>query len=109
MKQYGQRGTPIGAVTSQLIGNLAVKRIDHKMKANGKGQEYFRYCDDVVGLARTKAEAKRKAREFYRTASELGLCVKANIVLSPIGQVRQTNETRQKKRKRQRGGRRTRD
>ena len=97
-----RRGTPIGAVTSQMIGNLSGKRIDHAVVYKGRTHGYLRYCDDTLGLARTKAEARRKLRIFYEKSSELGLCVKSNIVISPIGHEREPGQ--RKKRKRQRGG-----
>ncbi|MCM1075934.1 MAG: hypothetical protein NC411_01075 [Bacteroides sp.] len=85
-----------------MIGNLTGKRIDHAVVHDGKTCGYLRYCDDALGLARTKAEARRKLRIFYEKATELGLCVKSNIVISPIGHEREPGQ--KKKRKRQRGG-----
>lgn len=106
MKSFGIRGTPIGAVSSQTIGNLAASDIDHKMKRNGKKAGYFRYCDDVLGLARTKAEAIRKMKEFRQYSMEIGVVLKANAVVSPIGENISDDDKRRrkKKRKRQRGG-----
>lgn len=102
MNPNGRRGTPIGAVTSQMIGNLTGKRIDHAVVYDSRNHGYLRYCDDALGLARTKAEARKKLRIFYEKATELGLCVKSNIVISPIGHERKPGQ--KKKRKRQRGG-----
>ena len=107
MKSFGIRGTPIGAVSSQTLGNLAISVIDHKMKYNDRKSAYFRYCDDVLGLARTKAEAIRKMMEFQKLSSEVGVVLKASAVVSPIGRNLTDNERKRhkKKRKRQRGGR----
>ena len=97
------RGIPIGAVSSQTIGNLSVNAVDHKMKYGQKDAGYFRYCDDTMGLARTKAEAKRQLMKFYEEVSKTGVVIKANAFISPIGR-NKTNEDKRKKRKRQRGG-----
>ncbi len=102
MNLNGRRGTPIGAVPSQMIGNLAGKRVDHAVVFDSKHHGYLRYCDDALGLGRTKAEARKKLRIFYKVSTELGLCVKSNIVISPIGHEREPGQ--KKKRKRQRGG-----
>lgn len=103
----GQRGMPIGAVVSQMSGNLAGKRIDHAVVFKGKNHCYLRYCDDALGLARTKAEARRQLQVFYEKATELGLCVKSNIIISPIGHERKQRQGR--KRRRQRSHRRKTD
>ena len=107
MKSFGIRGTPIGAVSSQTLGNLAISHIDHQMKQGGKKAAYFRYCDDVTGFARTKAEAVRAMKKFQRLSAEVGIVLKASAVVSPIGRNISDDERRErkKKRKRQRGGR----
>ncbi len=108
MRSFGIRGIPIGAVSSQTIGNLATSRVDHLMKRNGKKKGYFRYCDDVLGLAKTKAEAIRDMKAFRKESmNETGVVLKANAVVSPIGRNITDDEKRKrkKKRKRQRGGR----
>ena len=57
MKLNGRRGVPIGAFTSQPIGNFAASRIDHTMKEKYHVKCLHRYCDDNVMLARSKSEA----------------------------------------------------
>lgn len=96
-----KRGLPIGAYSSQPIGNLTVGRIDRAMKEVAGCVAYLRYCDDTVGLARTKAEARRQVLEFIRRSKEKGLVVKANFVVAPIGKEIQ----REKRRKRMRSKR----
>lgn len=103
MKDKKIRGIPIGAVLSQTLGNLSLNHADQKMKFNHSKAAYFRYCDDVVGFARTKAEAIRDMTKFYHLATDAGVVIKANVVLSPIGR-NKTNEDPKRKRKRQRGG-----
>lgn len=106
MRSFGIRGTPIGAVSSQTLGNLAISHIDHQMKHCGNKAAYFRYCDDVTGFARTKAEAIRAMKKFQKLSAEAGIVLKANAVVSPIGRNISDEEKRKrkKKRKRQRGG-----
>ena len=108
MKSFGIRGTPIGAVSSQTVGNLAMSKTDHLMKHKGKKTPYFRYCDDAMGLGRTKAEVIREMKKFYQSATEAGIVVKANAFVSRIGinigEDDAADGKKKKKRKRQRGG-----
>lgn len=101
MKKKNSRGIRIGAVSSQTNGNISASAIDHKMKENGKNKGYFRYCDDVLGLAKTKGEAKRDMIKFIHIASEMGLVVKATAFISKIG-INKPYGAKRKKRKRQR-------
>lgn len=71
------------------------------MKETAGVRCYIRYCDDVVGLARTKAEAKRALNAYDRASAALGLCVKASATLSPVRHTVQHG--RKRKRGRQRG------
>lgn len=80
----GGRGITIGAYTSQLIGNWILAELDHYMKEVVGVNCYIRYCDDVVGMCETKEEAKRQVNEYVRLSNELGLCVKADIIVAPI-------------------------
>ncbi len=60
---------------------------------------YLRYCDDSMGMARTKAEAWSMLNEYDRKSAELGLVVKASAIVAPIAH----KVNGKKKRKRQRG------
>ncbi len=99
-----KRGVPIGSYTSQPLGNFILSVIDHAMKEKFKTKCYHRYCDDTVGLAKSKAEAKVLLKEYDRMSSELGLVVKATSFIAPI----QKKVYGKKKRKRQRGGKKNR-
>ena len=90
---------PIGGYPSQTIGNFSASRVDHHMKEKMHCKCYLRYCDDTMGLARTKAEAWRMLNEYDRISSELGLVVKASAIVAPIA----LRGYGKKKRKRQRG------
>jgi hypothetical protein len=93
------RGAPIGDYSSQPVCNLSVGVIDRYIKEQMKCRGYVRYCDDVVGLTFSKAEAHRQIREYIRLSGEIGLTVKADFVVSKIA----GNEKRKKRRRRQRG------
>lgn len=100
-KKRNSRGIRIGAISSQTVGNLSRSPLDHAMKVNGKNKGYFSYCDDVLGLARTKAEATRDMIKFIKLATEKGLVVKATAFVSKIG-INKPYGAKRKKRKRQR-------
>jgi hypothetical protein len=95
-----RRGLPIGAYTSQPLANYSVSDIDHRMKEEFRCKCYLRYCDDVVGLARTKHEAWQMLDEYVRLNDEAGLVVKGNVIVAPIGEF--VNGSKRKHRKRQR-------
>ena len=61
---------------------------------------YLRYCDDTMGLARTKAEAWAQLNEYDRLSSELGLVMKASAIVAPIAHL---DYGKKRRRKRQRG------
>lgn len=61
---------------------------------------YLRYCDDTLGLTRTKAEAWAQLNEYDRLSSEIGLTVKASAIVAPIAHL---GNGKKHKRKRQRG------
>lgn len=100
MKLNGRRGVPIGAFTSQPIGNFAASRIDHTMKEKYRVKCLHRYCDDNVMLARSKAEALFLIRAYERESAKVGLVVKANSCIAPIGTETKNGNKKHRKRKR---------
>ncbi len=52
------KGLPLGNVTSQLFANIYMNEFDQYVKHTLKQRHYFRYCDDFVILAHTKAELR---------------------------------------------------
>lgn len=54
----GVKGLPIGALTSQLMANLYLDKLDHFVKETLQCRFYLRYMDDFVVLTPGKAEAK---------------------------------------------------
>ena len=95
-----KRGVPIGAFTSQPIGNFSASQIDHHMKEKMRVKCYLRYCDDATGRAKTKAQARRDMEEFERVSSEIGLVVKHSAVVAPIGIEKRNGRKKNRKRKR---------
>ena len=77
-----KRGLPIGANTSQPLGNFASSPVDHYMKEQVRCKCYLRYCDDVLGLARTKGEAWAQLNEYYRKSCEYGFVMKADAIVA---------------------------
>ncbi len=99
-----KRGVPIGAYISQPLGNFGLNKIDHHMKEVARVEGYYRYSDDTTGFARTKGEAKRQMKAFiHLNEKEMGLVVKANVVLAPLARKREEWEQKKRRRKRQRG------
>lgn len=102
MSSSKKRGVPIGGYPSQPIGNFSASSIDHRMKERLHCKCYLRYCDDTVGLARTKAEAWAMYNEYEKMSSEYGLVIKASVIVAPIAHLAYGKK---KQRRRQRGGR----
>ncbi len=52
-------GVPIGNYISQYFANLYLSELDHRIKEVAGVRYYYRYADDIVALAGTKAELRR--------------------------------------------------
>lgn len=91
---------PIGAYSSQPLGNLVVSVVDRLIKDEMGRNCMVRYCDDVTVLTRTKAEAHRQMRAYIKASDALGLLVKADFTVAKIARY-----GKKKQRKRQRGAR----
>lgn len=100
MRLNVKRGVPIGAFTSQPLGNFAASPIDHVMKERYRVKCLHRYCDDNCMLARSKAEALFLLRVYERESAKYGLIVKANSCIAPIGAEIRNENKRHRKRKR---------
>jgi hypothetical protein len=97
-----KRGFAIGALVSQMIGNIVLDRVDRVIKHKMHSRCYVRYCDDMVGMTRSKAQAWREVKACIAAADRLGLTVKADFVVSKIADRNVKATTKKKKRKRQR-------
>lgn len=69
----GDCGIPIGASTSQIMANMALNPLDHFARRDLKLGTYLRYCDDMVALFETAAEAHQALAAMDEKVQELGL------------------------------------
>lgn len=95
-----KRGVPIGAFTSQPLGNFTVSNVDHYVKEKLHVKHYLRYCDDCVMMVKTKKEARKLLSEFDALSSKMGLCIKSNAIISPVGNELKNGKKKNRKRKR---------
>lgn len=78
-------GIPIGNYISQWFGNMYLAYFDHYCKEQLNTRYYFRYCDDVVILGRTKDELHArfiKIRQYLH--DYLMLEIKDNYQVFPV-------------------------
>ena len=68
-------GTPQGGALSPLLANVYLHRLDREWQARGHGV-LCRYCDDLVVMCRTRAEAEAALRALGSLLAELGLDLK---------------------------------
>ncbi len=63
----GDRGMPIGNLTSQWLGNLYMNELDRYVKDTLRVRHYARYCDDFVLFSNDKSQLRMwrdEIREF---------------------------------------------
>lgn len=77
------KGIPIGNYLSQYFGNIYLSDYDHWIKKNNK--YYFRYCDDMIVLDKSKKELHSllEQSKIYFT-KKLNLEIKSNWQIFPI-------------------------
>lgn len=78
------KGIPIGNYLSQYFGNLVLSIVDHLIKEAGRIKYYFRYCDDILVLSRSKKILHRIFGMIKKKCSELRLIVKRNYQIFPV-------------------------
>lgn len=66
-------GIPIGASTSQIMANMALNPVDHFARRELKLDTFLRYCDDMIALFETAAEAHAAHRAIEAKVQELGM------------------------------------
>ena len=78
-------GVPIGNYLSQYFANLYLAYFDHWIKEQKGVKDYYRYADDMVILAETKAELHQLFKEIdsYMT-NNLNLQIKGNYQVFPV-------------------------
>jgi hypothetical protein len=69
----GDYGIPIGASSSQIMANMALNPLDHFARRELKLSTYLRYCDDMIALFETAAEAHAAYQAMNVKVQELGL------------------------------------
>jgi RNA-directed DNA polymerase len=69
----GDHGIPIGASSSQIMANMALNPLDHYARRELKLSTYLRYCDDMIALFETAAEAHAAYQSMDAKVQELGL------------------------------------
>lgn len=77
-------GLPIGNYISQYLGNLVLTDIDHKMKEKHKIKYYFRYCDDIVLIHKSKQFLHLMLSKLNAELNKLDLHLKHNYQIFPI-------------------------
>lgn len=80
-----RKGIAIGSLFSQWDGNFYVTPLDNWLKHTKKVEYLYRYCDDVVILAKTKEELHgiRKEMKMF-LQEELKLTLKDNYKIFPV-------------------------
>ena len=78
-------GLPIGNYLSQFLANLYLSDMDHWIKEHLSVKYYFRYCDDMVLLLKSKRELHKYRRLIDQYLSErLNLQLKGDWQVFPV-------------------------
>lgn len=80
----GDRGIPIGFLTSQHLANLFLTPFDHFMKEVRRVKYYYRYMDDIVLMASSKTELHEHLEAMRTYLAGIGLEIKANWQIFPV-------------------------
>ena len=71
---HPETGTPQGGVASPLLANVYLNALDRAWEERHRGLGVLvRYCDDLVVLCRTKAQAEAALAELRALLADLGL------------------------------------
>ncbi|MCY1285987.1 group II intron reverse transcriptase/maturase [compost metagenome] len=76
-------GLPVGALTSQLLANVLLNRLDHYAKDTLGYRYYCRYMDDFVVLLPDKASAREALRLLGEQVNALGLSLNPKTAVHP--------------------------
>lgn len=80
-----EQGISFGLRTSQATGNLILSiHLDHPLKDEMAVKHYFRYCDDGLVLAETKAELWVIRDAIHEMLEAIGFEVKPNERVFPV-------------------------
>lgn len=79
-----EKGVPIGNYTSQYFNNFYFNDLDHYIKEILGIKSYFRYCDDIVILSKTKEELHIVLDKIRTKLAELNVKLKDNYQIYNI-------------------------
>lgn len=80
-----EEGLSIGLRASQIFGNLLLSwLLDMPLKCKYRIKFYYRYCDDIVILAKTKRELWQIHSIVCNLLKNSGLTIKHNYKIAPI-------------------------
>ena len=81
-----ETGIPLGYYTSQWFANFFLEGLDHYIKDRLRWKFYYRYCDDITAVARTKKELWRFRNVMHIKSDFIGLTIKPNECVRPISE-----------------------
>ncbi len=80
-------GVSLGLRSSQGVVNQVLSVwLDHVLKEQCRAKHYYRYCDDGLVLAATKEELWRIRAVVHEQMAKIGMTVKPNERVFPIGE-----------------------
>jgi len=81
------KGIPLGSLMSQWLGNFYLTYFDHFVKENLGIKYYYRYCDDLIILGKSRKELNKIKKEIYLyLKNELRLSIKNTYALRNISE-----------------------
>jgi len=84
LRLSGERGITIGNCLSQMLGNLVMCRLDHRVKEVYRLKGYHRHCDDKTMFHYSLEEAREFLRIYDAESNKMGLCMKASSYYAPL-------------------------
>lgn len=79
-----EKGVPIGNYTSQYFNNFYFNDFDHWIKEVKGVKYYYRYCDDMIIIGKTKEELRVLLEEIRVKIKELNVTLKDNYQIYNI-------------------------
>jgi hypothetical protein len=77
-------GIPIGNYLSQYFGNIYLSGLDHFIKEKFRAKYYFRYCDDIVVLSKSKCRLWGIFQAINNYCEFLSISLKGNYQIFPV-------------------------
>ena len=79
-----EKGVPIGNYTSQYFANFYLTPMDHWIKEILRVKYYFRYCDDIVILGKSKTYLRLIFKQISSYVDSINLKIKPNWQIFPV-------------------------